>query len=104
VGVDVEVARRPIDHLAIAERFFEPPEARRLARLDPARREREFLRLWTRHEAKLKCRGTSIVGSSPDTGLSRTWIAELEVGLRAAGALALDRRPEEVQHWARTRG
>ena len=66
VGVDVEVARRPINEAALAARTFGPDEARRLAALDPVSREREFLRLWVRHEARLKCRGTGIGDAALD--------------------------------------
>jgi len=89
VGVDVEVARRPINELAIAARTFGAEEARRLGRLDPVGRQQEFLRAWTGHEAALKCRGSGFGGSNErPRGL---WIAELEVGVKAAGAVALER-------------
>ncbi len=96
VGVDVEVARRPIDELAIAARTFGPEEARRLERLDPASREREFLRAWVRHEAELKCRGTGLPPSCE--GASELWIAELDVGATAAAAVAVE-RPARLHCW-----
>jgi 4'-phosphopantetheinyl transferase len=101
VGVDVEVARRPIDEIAIAARAFGPAEARRLEGHDPAIRRREFLHAWVRHEAACKLRGTGIgpggSGACVTTGLP--WICELDVGSRAAGAVALDRPPRELRCW-----
>jgi len=94
VGIDVEVARRPIDELAIAARTFGRKEARRLADLEPALRRREFLRAWTRHEAGLKCRGSGIGGSRASAG--RLWITELDVGATAAAAVALGRPAREL--------
>lgn len=95
VGVDVEVARRPVDAIAIARRMLGDEAAKRLAALDGEERERAFLQAWTRHEAALKCRGTGIGAAAgagpPEEGL---WIVPLDVGPRAAGAaLALDGPP-----------
>jgi 4'-phosphopantetheinyl transferase len=92
VGVDVEAARRPVDAVAIARRMLGEEVAERLAALDGEERERAFLQAWTRHEAVLKCRGTGIGGAAggavaPEDGL---WIVELDVGPRAAAALAVD--------------
>ncbi len=97
VGVDVEVARRPIDELALAARVFGPEEAMRLEGLDRAARRREFLRMWTRHEAALKCRGAGIGESR--SGASQLWIAELEVGHDAVGAVALERPAAGLHCW-----
>ena len=97
MGVDVEVARRPIDEVAIATRTFGPAEARRLEGLQPDLREREFLRAWVRAEAELKCRGTGIGGVSADANGRESWIAELDVGPRAAAAVALEQPPHELR-------
>jgi len=89
VGIDVEVARRPINELAIAARTFGREETRRLEDLEPTLRGREFLRAWTRHEAGLKCRGSGMGGSGASA--SRLWITELDVGATAAAAVAIER-------------
>ena len=99
VGVDVEVARRPLDTLAVAARAFGPAAARRLGLLDPALRQREFLRAWVRHEASLKCRGTGIGGASAGVAGGEPWIAELDVGAGATGAVALTAPPAGVRCW-----
>jgi 4'-phosphopantetheinyl transferase len=106
VGVDIELARRPIDVLALAARAFGAGAAGRLARLDAAAREREFLRLWVRHEAALKCLGSGLGGedmSAADAGAAGTaappWVGELEIGARAAGAVALGSPPSELRCW-----
>jgi 4'-phosphopantetheinyl transferase len=108
VGVDVELARRPIDVLAVAARVFGEAEAARLQGLDPVSREREFLRAWVRHEAELKCLGVGIggaqeagIGGAQQAGVSgrRPWIAELEVAPRAAAAVAVETPPHELRCW-----
>jgi 4'-phosphopantetheinyl transferase len=104
VGIDVEVARRPIDELAIAERTFGSAEAERLRALDPVARGEEFLRLWVRHEATLKYRGVGIGRAGvPSAAKGATggepWIAELDVGPRAAAAVVAPRPPRELRCW-----
>jgi len=106
VGVDVEVAGRPLDVLAVAARAFGPAEARRLQQLDPPTREQELLRAWVRHEAELKCRGTGIGGAGAEgaEGAERkmrekVWIAELDMGSHGAAAVAVARPPRELSCW-----
>lgn len=99
VGVDVEVARRSIDVLAVAERALGPGEARRLAELEPALRERELLRAWTRHEARLKCFGAGIGSAVPAALAGEPWIAELDGGPAAAAAVAVEHPPGELRCW-----
>jgi 4'-phosphopantetheinyl transferase len=100
VGVDVELARHSVDVLALASRAFGPAEAERLERLDADRREQEFRRAWVRHEAALKCLGTGI-GAAPaaQAGGRSPWFAELEMGTRAAAAVALSAAPRELRCW-----
>jgi 4'-phosphopantetheinyl transferase len=99
VGIDVEVAHRAIDAVAIAARVFGPAEAARLRKLDPEAREREFLRAWVRHEAALKCLGTGIGGSAEANTGPAPWISELDVGQQAAAALAVSELPGDVRCW-----
>jgi 4'-phosphopantetheinyl transferase len=98
LGVDVELAGRRVDHLGLAERAFGAAEARRLRALGPIRREHEFLRSWTRHEAALKCTGMG-PGGARTQGQLRPWIADLDIGPRRAAAVAIDRRPRELRTW-----
>ena len=94
------MARRALDEVALAERTFGPAESKRLAELDPPARKREFLRLWVRHEAEVKCRGTGFAGKdAADTSERELWIAELQVGVRAAAAVALSEAPRELCCW-----
>jgi 4'-phosphopantetheinyl transferase len=99
VGVDVEIARRPTDEVAIAARVLGASEAARLQALDPAARRREFLRAWTRYEAELKCLGTGIGGTDGGTQAARPWVADLELGQGAAGAVASARPARELRCW-----
>jgi 4'-phosphopantetheinyl transferase len=104
VGVDVEVARRPIDTVAVAARAFGPAEASRLRELDPETREREFLRAWVRHEAALKCQGLGLGGSAEEQAEPAPWTAQLEMGERAAAAVAVSAPPSDVRCWDWVRG
>jgi len=99
VGVDVEVARRPINEVAIAERTLGASEAARLRDLDPETRRREFLRGWTRHEAEMKCLGVGIGGGDGAVERGALWVAELELGAGAAGAVASERPAHELCCW-----
>ncbi len=99
VGVDVEVARRALDVVAIAARAFGAAEARRLRGLAPAIREEEFRRTWVRHESALKCWGTGIGNGSTESEPSEPWIAELDMGVRGAAAVAVEGPPHEVRCW-----
>jgi 4'-phosphopantetheinyl transferase len=111
VGVDVQTARLDRsgtgpDHIALARRAFGEHEAQRLSLVEPARREREFLRAWACHEAELKRLGTGIGVGDRGTEVERAdphtapWIGELDVGARAAAALALAHRPGELRRWS----
>lgn len=100
VGVDVELPRRAVDHVAIARRVLGEEQAERLAALaDPHERERAFLRAWVRWEAVLKCRGTGIGGAETAPAGPDPWVVELEVGPPAAAALAVEQGPCAVRGW-----
>jgi 4'-phosphopantetheinyl transferase len=116
LGIDVERAGRPRDHVAIARRLLGSRVADRLEGLAPRERELEFLRAWTRHEAELKLFGTGFAAQAgrvdptvrPATTAPREraddatgpWIAELVPGPRAAGALAAARAPDQLCCWS----
>jgi 4'-phosphopantetheinyl transferase len=100
VGVDVEVARRPVDEVAIATRMLGAAVAQRLQVLDPHARRREFLRAWVRHEATLKCLGVGIAGAGAGDVNRRPWVAELELGVPdAAAAVAAAQPASELWCW-----
>jgi 4'-phosphopantetheinyl transferase len=103
VGVDVELMRgadtaRRRDHVALARRAFGAPVAARLAGLEEDTREREFLRLWTRHEAALKLAGRG-VGAGPQHVPTDAWIAELDLGPAVVAAVASGRPPGAMRVW-----
>jgi 4'-phosphopantetheinyl transferase len=99
VGVDVETVRRPIDEIALAARTFGPATAARLRALQRPARTQAFLREWTRHEAALKCLGGGLARAASERERSALWIAELDLGELAAGAVALEREPSELRLW-----
>jgi 4'-phosphopantetheinyl transferase len=108
VGVDVQLARErdsgtAPDYVALAARAFGDERAQRLQELEVAQREGEFLRLWTRHEAELKRRGSGIAGACGGTqdALEAPGLYELDVGEpAAAAAVALTLPTSELQRWA----
>lgn len=98
VGIDVELPRRAVDHVAIARRILGNAEATRLQALDPQQREREFLRAWVRWEAVLKCRGTGIGGAASEAvAEDDPWLRELDFESPGAAALAVAGGPAAVR-------
>jgi len=97
VGVDVELPRRAVDHVAIARKVLGAAEAERLRALDPPDREREFLRAWVRWEAVLKCHGTGIGGAAERPAGPDPWTCDLDPGPPAAAALAVEGGPCELR-------
>lgn len=71
LGVDIERFGKDQRSLEIARRFFDPAEADVLARLDPAARDRAFIKLWCAKEAVLKA-----VGEGLSFGLARLAFAQ----------------------------
>ena len=87
VGVDVQGPPLPgTDVVRVARRALGSAAARRLASIES--REREFLRLWVRHEAALKCRGGGIGTDCEPAHEAPVHISELDLGAPLAGALA----------------
>jgi 4'-phosphopantetheinyl transferase len=98
VGVDVELPRRAVDHVAIARRVLAAGEADRIAAIeDSQQRERAFLQAWVRWEAVLKCRGTGIGGAETAPIGPDPWVTELPIAPPAAAALAVERGPVAVR-------
>ena len=99
VGVDLELVReRTRDEAALAERIFGAAAARRLRGLDAPARRREFLSLWVRHEAALKCLGVGLSGAraAAEAHRPQLWIADLQLGAAVAGAVAVQGGPREL--------
>jgi 4'-phosphopantetheinyl transferase len=113
IGVDVQLARgehegsgerSPRDYVALARRAFGEREAERLRALPAPLREAVFLRLWTRHEAQLKCLGVGIGGERVQLGAAR-WVLDLDLDperqerLPLAAAIAAARAPRALRLW-----
>jgi len=98
VGVDVQRPRPRPHSLSLAARAFGSEEAARLGELPPATRERELLRAWARHEARLKCAGKGL-GTGPPRADPRVWICELPVGDEATAAVACANAPATLRCW-----
>jgi len=100
IGVDVELPRRMVDHVAIARRILTAEEADRIAAIkDPGERERAFLQAWVRWEAVLKCYGTGIGGAVTPPNGPEPWVVDLDPNPPAAAALAVEHGPIAVRTW-----
>ncbi len=97
VGVDLELPRSLPRVSSLARRAFGAQRARELEALPLPQREVAFLRLWTRHEAEVKCAGTGLAAA--EHPLRALWTLELATGTAAAGTLALDAAPGSVSLW-----
>jgi len=60
VGIDIEERHRPIEYLALAERYFAPTEARHLQQQRPEQCRDAFFAIWTLKEAYVKAIGRGI--------------------------------------------
>lgn len=102
LGVDVETldtrgeTGRQRDWVAVGRRAFGDAGARHLGSFDGAEREREFLRLWVRHEAQRKCSGAGLAGSGDLRRTGGSWVADLDLGERALAAVSAPREPVEL--------
>jgi 4'-phosphopantetheinyl transferase len=97
VGVDVEMTRPGLDVLAVAERAFGGATAKRLERLDEQEREREFLRLWVRHEARLKCSGAGLGGGRGGARDRDCWTLDVEIDEDVAAAVVAAHEPARTE-------
>jgi 4'-phosphopantetheinyl transferase len=60
IGVDLEAMERPVQALALVDRFFPPQERRQLQGLDGADLRRAVLESWVHKEAAIKWCGGSL--------------------------------------------
>ncbi len=106
VGVDIEMERQNLGVWTVARRYFSAGE---IARLEAAEAfgtlQAEFLRLWTRKEARLKLAGEGLRGleALAEEGCAsqaqRAWVEDLGLGHGLHGAVALPLAPT----WLRVR-
>jgi 4'-phosphopantetheinyl transferase len=104
VGIDVEAigrGRGGIDEVAIARRVLGEAAARRLEAMEGRERRVEFLRAWTRYEARVKCLGIGIGGAArKESEGEELWGVDLNVGEGAVAAVAVRGREGcEVRCW-----
>ncbi len=92
LGIDIEYARRPVNDMQLAERFFSKMEVAALKEVPQAHRAEAFFNCWTRKEAYLKARGEGI------TVRLDSFAVTLKPNDPAA-LLQCDRFPAEVNRW-----
>ena len=87
----------------MAGRVLGERETERLRALEPARRRQEFLRAWTRQEARAKCTGAGLAlaraGQERGAGRWEPWSASLDMGPGCAASLALEHEPGRLHCW-----
>ncbi len=115
-GIDLERLREHPRALEIARRYFSPDEAAVLEGLEPARRDRAFLEIWTAKEAVLKAVGRGIafgldrlsIGGSPELptlgrleghAADQWQLQRLMLDPAHIGALAWHGEPRHVRLW-----
>ena len=97
VGVDVERVRSDVDVVAVAHRAFGEAIANELAGETEPRRSQRFFEVWTREEARGKCRGTGLIEPDDPRRLDAPAVTDLRVGKGYAAALAGAFQPEDVR-------
>jgi 4'-phosphopantetheinyl transferase len=97
VGIDVEDVREIDGAAELARRHLSPEEALHLSSVPPARRAREFLRLWTRAESRLKAVGAGLCGAAQlgaappaEVGPPRWETLDLALGAEQVGAVTIE--------------
>lgn len=96
VGVDVEEVRSGLDVVAVAQRALGEEEAVELARESEPHRTQRFFAMWTKEEARGKCRGTGLIEPEDERRRGHCDIAELPIGGGYAAALAVSDRLDDV--------
>jgi 4'-phosphopantetheinyl transferase len=98
VGVDVERLKPERDLVALAERALGPEDAAAVRGAGGDERTRLFYELWTRHEARLKCLGVGLAGTS-------TWpsppvaVENLPIDPGYTAAVAMTGDPVPIRCW-----
>lgn len=97
VGVDVEEVRSELDLVAIARRALGDEDADALAGMSEGMRTQRFFQLWTREEARGKCRGTGLIEPHDERRRGALDIADLEIGGGYVAALAVTDRLGDIR-------
>jgi 4'-phosphopantetheinyl transferase len=104
VGVDVEqvTAMDDAEILLVARRVLPARDVDDLLRTAPDLRCARFHRVWVRHEARVKCRGTGL--GEPEEAFDDSddgaVVVDLDVGADHRGALAVSRAPVRLRLWS----
>ncbi len=92
IGIDVEKADRNFDWQGVAPRFMTAEENRSLFFTSPARRQRQFYRIWTTKEACLKCAGTGLGSCAP----APAWQRQIYIAPGYVCSIASDFKPSGI--------
>ena len=98
VGVDIEREKPGRDLVALAERALAPEDAAAVREAPEEERCRAFHRLWTRHEARLKCLGVGL-GQHPTWPSPPVAVADLPIDPGYAAAVAVTGEAVPLRGW-----
>jgi 4'-phosphopantetheinyl transferase len=98
VGIDIEELRAIDGAVELARRHLPPRDVEALSGVPAGHLGREFLRLWTRNESRLKARGDGLSGATPaadgpapgDDAPARWDTLDLALGREHVGAVTVE--------------
>lgn len=99
VGVDLERVDPYSDYLPMARRYFDEREQESLRAVSVVRRRRQFYRLWTRKEARMKQRGTGFAGGAGAGDATVVTVRSLPVAPGYPAAVALVGPVSRLRRW-----
>jgi 4'-phosphopantetheinyl transferase len=100
VGVDIEKVKENINYKELAKRYFSEEEFNSIMSRPQSQQKAEFYRCWTRKEALLKAKGSSIAQLLDKNVDTSNWsIADLDsLDSSYIAAVAVENKEAEIRH------
>jgi 4'-phosphopantetheinyl transferase len=99
VGVDMEQIDQKLDYDKIAKNIFSADEIDRLQNTPILRRRRNFYRMWTRKEARLKLLGTGFSIPSAPVEKTQEQLKSFTIGRKYLGVIAISKELINLSRW-----
>ncbi|MEP6809859.1 MAG: 4'-phosphopantetheinyl transferase superfamily protein [Chthoniobacterales bacterium] len=100
LGVDLEQMRSDVPFEMLADKFFQPEDARQLRRLPAGERSGKFYEIWTCTEARLKAHGIGLNDGLRVKEIDRWSIAQMTPAPGYAAALAVEGGAFRLELWS----